>query len=127
MGRQKHLIKVLVYIENVLQRPEDDVVRRQRAAPSPTPPGQGRSMECLMDPGEEQIYHYLPGSKKIQYLDLDLDLGGSLCPPPVDKTRSSEANTVYKEVDFTKTIAFNLTRNNLEKERNKEPIGYFKK
>lgn len=106
-------------------------MRRQRAAPSPTPPGQGRSMECLMDPGDqEQIYHYLPGSKKIQYLDLDLDLGASLCSPS-DKTfapaRSSEANTVYKKVDFTKTMAFNLTRNNLEKERNKEPVGYIKK
>lgn len=87
-------------------------------------------MECLMEPGDqEQIYHYLPGSKKIQYLDLDLDLGSSLCSPS-DKTArsSSEANTVYKEVDFTKTMAFNLTRNNLEKERNKEPtVGYFKK
>lgn len=84
-----------------------------------------------MDPDDqEQIYHYLPGSKKIQYLDLDLDLGSSLCSTS-DKsflpTRASEANTVYKEVDFTKTIAFNLTRNNLEKERNKEPVTYFKK
>lgn len=80
-----------------------------------------------MDPGDqEQIYHYLPGSKKIQYLDLDLELGGSLGTTS-DKTRASEANTVYKEVDFTKTMAFNLTRNNLEKERNKEPVGYFKK
>lgn len=106
-------------------------MRRQRAAPSPTPPGQGRSMECLMDPGDqEQIYHYLPGSKKIQYLDLDLDLGATLCSSSEKSfapAKSSEANTVYKQVDFTKTMAFNLTRNNLEKERNKETVEYFKK
>lgn len=31
--------------------------------------------------------------------------------------RSPGASTVYKKVDFMKTEAFNITKNNLEKER----------
>ncbi|EFA02351.1 protein daughter of sevenless [Tribolium castaneum] len=97
---------------------------RRRAAPSPTM-GLGRSHESLLSQSnqEEQIYHYLP--VKMQYLDLDLDCGPNL-NSSTDKvpSKSSGANTVYKKVDFEKTEAFNITRNNLEKER-KEPI--FKK
>lgn len=91
--------------------------RKIRAAPSPIP--LINSHECLLDSGEqEQIYHFLPGNKKMQYLDLDLELGSSTQFSPVESLPHS---TVYKEVDFTKTLAFNITRNDLEKERNKEP------
>ncbi|CAH1370352.1 protein daughter of sevenless [Tenebrio molitor] len=99
-----------------------------RAAPSPTPPGLGRSHESLLSQTnqEEQIYHYLPG--KMQYLDLDLDCGPSNLSTGTNTmpAKSSGANTVYKKVDFEKTEAFNLTRNNLEKER-KEPTTFLKK
>lgn len=95
-----------------------------RAAPSPIPPNSVNSRECLSDSAEqEQIYHFLPGSKKMQYLDLDLELGSSQFSP----VESLPHSTVYKEVDFTKTLAFNITRKerneNLEKEMSREPGG----
>lgn len=63
----------------------------------------------------------------MEYLDLDLDITSQLPKPIVtNPARSPEANTVYKEVDFMKTIAFNITRNNLEKERN-ETVPTMKK
>lgn len=61
-----------------------------------------------------QNYH------KLEYLDLDLDNKTPQFsnPTPLQPLRSPGANTVYKKVDFMKTEAFNITRNNLEKERN---------
>lgn len=57
--------------------------------------------------------------QKLEYLDLDLDVTSQLTEATVAQpARSPEANTVYKKVDFMKTIAFNITKNNLEKERN---------
>lgn len=104
--------------------PDEDNSRKPRAAPSPT--ALGRSHECLLGSGEqEQIYQFLPANKKMQYLDLDLDVGISTFSAADISTlpsKSSESNTVYKEVDFTKTRAFNLTKNNLERER-KETTG----
>lgn len=95
-----------------------------RAAPSPTP--LGRSQDSLLDCGDqEQIYHFLPGCKTMQYLDLDLELGSSQFSPT--DSNSLPLKTVYKEVDFTKTLAFNITRNNLEKERNEGGTMSFKK
>lgn len=97
-----------------------------RAAPSPT--GLGRSHESLLSQSnqDEQIYHCL--DKKMQYLDLGFDTGPSNFSGngAVVTTKISGANTVYKKVDFEKTEAFNITRNNLEKER-KEPVTFLKK
>lgn len=61
-----------------------------------------------------QNYH------KLEYLDLDLDNKTTQYPRSniSQPLRSPGANTVYKKVDFMKTEAFNITRNNLEKERN---------
>lgn len=50
---------------------------------------------------------------EIQYLDLDLDSSDSGNPSSAEITRS----TVYKEVDFVKTEAFNRTRQKVEEER----------
>lgn len=50
---------------------------------------------------------------EIQYLDLDLDSSDSGNPSSTEITRS----TVYKEVDFVKTEAFNRTRQKVEEER----------
>lgn len=64
---------------------------------------------------------------KLEYLDLDLDIASHYTKPPiVQPTKSPPASTVYKEVDFMKTMAFNITRNNLEKERN-ETVPLLKK
>ncbi|KAJ8911145.1 hypothetical protein NQ315_004435 [Exocentrus adspersus] len=101
--------------------------RRIRAAPSPTPPSLGRSHDSLLSQNDnEQIYHYL--ASKIEYLDLDLDSTNSNFSGSSTKAASArnQKDTVYKEVDFMKTQAFNITRNNLEKER-QEPITFSKK
>ncbi|XP_017784665.1 PREDICTED: GRB2-associated-binding protein 2 [Nicrophorus vespilloides] len=102
----------------------DNVSRRHRAAPSPTPPSLGRSYESLVDYDNEQIYHSFPDlnkSKILEYLDLDLDSKSNkhVRNAKAEPLRSPGANTVYKKVDFMKTEAFNNTRNELEKERNK--------
>lgn len=111
-------------------RGSEDEGKRVRAAPSPTPPGLGRSHESLLsshNKTDEQIYPYLSG--KMQYLDLDLDCapssltGGST---NMQTSKLSDSNIVYKEVDFKKTEAFNITRHNLEKER-QEPVSFLKK
>ncbi|CAG9762314.1 unnamed protein product [Ceutorhynchus assimilis] len=97
--------------------PDEDGARKIRAAPSPTPPG-------LMDnlyQNQGEVYLYI--SRKMQYLDLDLEgtsSGGKTLSKP------NESDTVYKKVDFIKTEAFNITRNNLEKER-QEPVTTFVK
>lgn len=118
----KKIFSNVLFQNSTIRRPfeaDDDSNRKPRAAPSPT--SLARSHECLLDPcDQEQIYHFLPGSKKMQYLDLDLELSSSQFAPPdinILPSKSSESNTVYKEVDFTKTRAFNLTKNNLERER----------
>ncbi|XP_014262242.1 GRB2-associated-binding protein 1 [Cimex lectularius] len=54
--------------------------------------------------------------KEIQYLDLDLDTLDSTNP-----STSESSNTVYKEVDFVKTEAFNRTRQRVEEERKNGP------
>lgn len=56
-------------------------------------------------------------NKEIQYLDLDLD------STPENGNHSTASNsesslTVYKEVDFVKTEAFNRTKQKVEQERN---------
>ncbi|KAL1506329.1 hypothetical protein ABEB36_005715 [Hypothenemus hampei] len=96
---------------------EEDGMKR-RAAPSPTPPG---LMDTYQNQGE--VYHYI--TNHMQYLDLDLD-GSSSSGTKKPVTKPNETDTVYKKVDFMKTQAFNLTRNNLEKER-QEPVTSFVK
>uniref|UniRef100_A0A146ME69 Protein daughter of sevenless n=2 Tax=Lygus hesperus TaxID=30085 RepID=A0A146ME69_LYGHE len=63
--------------------------------------------------------HRSPAKKKeIQYLDLDLDSSEN-----GTHTSASEASlTVYKQVDFVKTEAFNRTRQKVEEERNNAQI-----
>ncbi|XP_019881614.1 GRB2-associated-binding protein 1 isoform X2 [Aethina tumida] len=109
--------------------PDDE--RKIRAAPSPSFLPQnaflshslGRSHESLLN-RQDNLYVVC---SKMQYLDLDLDLdmtnsGSVNKSKPV---KENETDTVYKKVDFTKTNAFNLTRNNLEKER-QEPVMFKK-
>ncbi|KAH1019621.1 hypothetical protein HUJ04_009413 [Dendroctonus ponderosae] len=97
---------------------EEDGIRKIRAAPSPTPPGQ------IDDTYQNQdSYQYL--SNRMQYLDLDLEGAASNSGSKV-LPKASETDTVYKKVDFRKTEAFNITRNNLEKER-QEPVTTFAK
>lgn len=100
---------------------DDDPHKRIRAAPSPTPPNLGRSHDSLLTQTEnEQFYQYLTG--KMQYLDLDLENSSSYSnatPKPLPV--KNQQDTVYKEVDFMKTQAFNITRYLLEKERQEPP------
>lgn len=96
---------------------DDDGTRKIRAAPSPTPPS--LSGENLYE-NQADVYHYMSG--KMQYLDLDLE--GSSTSTKSSLPKTVESDTVYKKVDFAKTEAFNLTRNNLEKER-QEPVTTF--
>lgn len=101
--------------------------RKVRAAPSPTPPSLGRSHDSLLSPNDnEQIYHFV--TSKMQYLDLDLQGTSSSFASNSTKTvpTKNQEDTVYKEVDFMKTQAFNITRNILEKER-QEPVTFSKK
>lgn len=62
----------------------------------------------------------------VQYLDLDHSVSqyGSTNSKP-QPLRSPGASTVYKQVDFMKTEAFNITRQHLEMQR-KEPVTYKK-
>lgn len=101
---------------------DDDSHRKIRAAPSPTPPNLGRSHDSLLaQNGEELSYQYLTG--KMQYLDLDLENSTSSYTANTSKpiVVKNQQDTVYKQVDFMKTQAFNITRNNLEKERQEPP------
>lgn len=63
---------------------------------------------------------------KLEYLDLDLDnLSGKVSNLNLHQqpqARPQAGDTVYKKVDFMKTEAFNITRNNLEKERETLPV-----
>lgn len=90
--------------------------RRHRAAPSPTPLDNlyGNQQECTL-------------LSSIQYLDLDHSISeyGSTSSKS-QPLRSPGATTVYKQVDFMKTQAFNITRICVEKER-KESVTSFKK
>lgn len=99
---------------------EEDGARKIRAAPSPTPPS--LSGEDLYQ-NQREIYHYISG--KIHYLDLDLE-GSASSSTTKTLPKSVERDTVYKKVDFIKTEAFNITRHNLEKER-QEPVTFAKK
>ncbi|KAF7282664.1 daughter of sevenless isoform X1 [Rhynchophorus ferrugineus] len=98
---------------------DEDGTRKIRAAPSPTPPG-----ACAEDLYQNQgeVYHFI--SSQMQYLDLDLE--GSSSSSSTTTKSLPRPDTVYKKVDFAKTEAFNLTRNNLEKQR-KEPVTTFVK
>lgn len=99
---------------------EDDPHRRVRAAPSPTPPNLGRSHDSLLTQNENEHYHILSG--KIQYLDLDLEKSSSYSPATTKPLPvKNQQDTVYKKVDFVKTQALNITRNQLEKERQEPP------
>lgn len=53
-------------------------------------------------------------------------LGASSSSTTKTLPKPSDRDTVYKKVDFIKTEAFNITRNNLEKER-QEPVTTFVK
>ena len=54
----------------------------------------------------------------LSYIDLDLKrLGGGDAKPPPKK--NPEKETIYKEVDFEKTEAFNRTKQVVESERAK--------
>ncbi|KAF5277604.1 hypothetical protein FQA39_LY06097 [Lamprigera yunnana] len=95
---------------------ETEYNRRHRAAPSPTTP------DNLY--GNQQMCTFL---SCIQYLDLDHS--NSQYGTTTSKSqplRSPGATTVYKQVDFMKTQAFNFTRICVEKER-KESVSSFKK
>ncbi|KRT84959.1 hypothetical protein AMK59_2789, partial [Oryctes borbonicus] len=102
---------------------DTDTIYNMRAAPSPLPTILRRSHDSLVS-DNEQFYLFsttdsLQNYHKLEYLDLDLDnktsqFSSSKTSQPL---RSPGANTVYKKVDFMKTEAFNITRNNLEKER----------
>ncbi|XP_065335410.1 GRB2-associated-binding protein 2 [Cloeon dipterum] len=116
------------------QRGAEGRQRRQRAAPSPTPPGtfgpvgaffHGNS--CSEESDEEQnFFHivnnkFVPSSKgldKLKYLDLDLEMGGAsgglASRQPSKSTLSLGPPTIYNTVDFVKTQAFNRTRKEVE-------------
>ncbi|XP_044748247.1 protein daughter of sevenless [Coccinella septempunctata] len=96
-----------------------DEDRRLRAAPSPSPLSRAHSDENLPSPLEGDYI-----VSKMQYLDLDLD-----CKIPSSSSVGivkNESSTVYKEVDFKKTHAFNITKNILEKER-QDTVAFHKK
>lgn len=95
---------------------ESECSRRQRAAPSPTP------QDNLY--GNQQMCTFL---SSVQYLDLDHSNSQyGATPQKSQPLRSPGATTVYKQVDFMKTQAFNFTRICVEKER-KESVSSFKK
>ncbi|XP_060532257.1 GRB2-associated-binding protein 1 [Cylas formicarius] len=104
------------------QKSDEEGTRKLRAAPSPVPPTFKTSVEDLYQ-NQTESYHYIAG--KMQYLDLDLE-GSSSVNSTKTLPRAQESDTVYKKVDFMKTQAFNITRNNLEKER-QEPVTTFVK
>ncbi|PSN37264.1 hypothetical protein C0J52_17319 [Blattella germanica] len=86
-------------------------LRKNRAAPSPTPPASTPS-----------TLHVVSATRfeEIQYLDLDLDCdaaNGGASASPKSPERSQPTSTVYKTVDFVKTEAFNRTRQEVEKDR----------
>ncbi|XP_075234904.1 daughter of sevenless [Lycorma delicatula] len=109
-------------------------LRRHRAAPSPTPPvGNPRRHSDTSEPdlrtinnevrfNDKRLYsatlHSYDSSKRwdeIQYLDLDLEGGGA--NTAASNSSTLPAPTVYKTVDFIKTVAFNRTRQTVEAER----------
>ncbi|XP_059481715.1 GRB2-associated-binding protein 1 [Neocloeon triangulifer] len=119
-------------------------VRKQRAAPSPTPPGTmpkspvGTFCPAYSysdDSDEEQNFFHIVNNKfvpsnrgfdKLKYLDLDMEMGGSangtLSSPrnkPSKSTLSLGPPTIYNTVDFVKTQAFNRTRQEVETMRQK--------
>lgn len=95
---------------------DSECTRRQRAAPSPT------HQDNLY--GNQQMCTFL---SSIQYLDLDHSNSQyGTTPQKTQPLRSPGATTVYKQVDFMKTQAFNFTRICVEKER-KESVSSFKK
>lgn len=99
----------------------DDESKKLRAAPSPQSLDQHKFRpDNLVIPDET-----LTG--KMQYLDLDL-----YCKSPSGGSavvKSPPASTVYKQVDFMKTLAFNITRSDLEKKRKQkeEPVSFHRK
>ncbi|XP_050307822.1 protein daughter of sevenless [Anthonomus grandis grandis] len=111
-------------MRKVFQVSDDDGTKRIRAAPSPTPHSMTPLADDLQD-GDVDVY--LEINRKMQYLDLDLE-GPPVPPASATKTlpKGNESDTVYKQVDFVKTEAFNITRNNLEKDR-QEPVTTFGK
>jgi GRB2-associated-binding protein 1 len=78
-----------------------------------------------------QIYYYRQDNKfipatrfqELQYLDLDLECcdAGSSVASTTQTQKSPErvqpTSTVYKTVDFVKTVAFNRTRQEVEEVR----------
>jgi GRB2-associated-binding protein 1 len=78
-----------------------------------------------------QIYYYRQDNKfipatrfqELQYLDLDLEScdAGSSAASTAQTLKSPErvqpTSTVYKTVDFVKTVAFNRTRQEVEEVR----------
>lgn len=75
-----------------------------------------------------QAYHYLPG--KMQYLDLDLESSSSNYSAGEAKSLpvKTQQDTVYKKVDFVKTMALNITKEIREKERQETPpVSFLKK
>lgn len=122
-------------------------LKKPRAAPSPTPPlsapttlrnGQRQRSEHNSSSDDdhrnspdEPIYYYRQDNKfipatrfqELQYLDLDLECcdAGSSVASTTQTQKSPErvqpTSTVYKTVDFVKTVAFNRTRQEVEEVR----------
>ncbi|XP_046665889.1 GRB2-associated-binding protein 1 isoform X1 [Homalodisca vitripennis] len=106
-------------------------LRRIRAAPSPTPQAAQRRNSDTCDDLHAQEYFYdlislnTSRNDEIQYLDLALGSSTSsptlpVTPPSVEPVAPS--TTVYKTVDFLKTVAFNRTREKVEQERKGKPV-----
>ncbi|XP_066145355.1 protein daughter of sevenless [Euwallacea fornicatus] len=103
--------------------PDEEGAMKRRAAPSPTPPAVTENL--YQNHQQSDTYQYV--TNHMQYLDLVLEPSSpSSSGAKKSGSKTNESDTVYKEVDFMKTEAFNITRNNLEKER-QEPVTTFVK
>lgn len=120
-------------------------LKKPRAAPSPTPPasaptslhnGQRQRSEHNSSSDDdhrnspdEPIYYYRQNNKYVpatrfqdlQYLDLDHECDTGSSATTVQSLKSPEqvqpTGTIYKTVDFVKTVAFNRTRQEVEEVR----------
>lgn len=95
--------------------PDVTQVQMIRAAPSPQPPTSGKSFETLHSDYKQAA----TPRTMLEYLDLDKAVLGGAGAPSADEVPRSPGTT-YKVVDFVKTNAFKITRDNLEQEKLKK-------